>query len=88
MASGSNIRIRPLTVVLIGLGVACVIAAIVYFTTSAANLPSFFPGHQARVTRHHTKHGLALLGVAVVLWIAAWFTTSPGQPADGADSGH
>ena len=85
MASRSNIRIRPLTIALIAVGVVCVILAIVYFVTSAANLPSFFPGHQAGLTRHHTKHGLALIGVAVVLWIAAWFTTAPAKPASSSD---
>jgi hypothetical protein len=83
MASGSNLRIRPITVALVVVGVVCVVLAIVYFVTSAAKLPSFFPGHQAGVSRHHVKHGLALIGVAVVVWIAAWFTTAPGKPADG-----
>lgn len=87
MASRSSIRIRPLTVAVIAAGVVCMILAIVYFVTSAANLPSFFPGHQAGVTRHHTKHGLALIGVGVVLWIAAWFTTAPAKPAGASDGG-
>lgn len=46
--------------------------AVVYFTTSANNLPSVMPGHQAGVTRHHTKHGIAMLGLAVVSLVGAW----------------
>jgi len=87
MGSRPKIRVRPLTVALLAAGVVCVALAIVYFVTTASNLPSFFPGHQAGLTRHHTKHGLALIGVAVVLWIAAWFTTAPGKPATGGPTG-
>jgi amino acid permease len=46
--------------------------SIVYFTTSANNLPSFMPGHQAGSTRHHTKHGIAMLGLAAASLVGAW----------------
>jgi hypothetical protein len=48
----------------------------VYFTRTADALPSFLPGHEAGVTRHHTKHGIAMLGLAVLTWIGAWFSTA------------
>jgi amino acid permease len=73
----SGVRIRPLTVLLLVLVVLLVGVGIVYFTRTAADLPSFFPGHAARSTKHHVKHGIAVLGVAVVVLIAAWFTTAP-----------
>ncbi len=79
----SSIRFRPLTGVLIAVGIAFVILAIVYFTTSAADLPSFVPGHQANSSHHHTKHGLAMLGLAVLAWIGAWFSTAPARGASG-----
>lgn len=69
--------VRPATIGLIVLGLVFVALAVVYFTQSAANLPHFFPGHSAGVTRHHTKHGIALLVLAALAWIGAWFTTAP-----------
>jgi len=72
-----RVRLRPLTFVLIGLGLLLLGLAIYYFVTPAGSLPSFLPGHQAGSTHHHTKHGVAVLGLAVVCWIGAWFTTAP-----------
>jgi hypothetical protein len=77
----SGVRIRPLTVLLIVLAGVLVAIAIVYFTRTATDLPSFFPGHAARSTKHHVKHGIAVLAVAVVVLIAAWFTTAPTSRA-------
>ena len=76
VATTSGFKLRPLTIVLIVVAIALVVVAIVYFTTTATKLPSFFPGHQAGSTRHHTKHGIAVLGLAVLALIGAWFTTS------------
>jgi hypothetical protein len=63
------------TWLLIAVGVLCVIAAAVYLTKPASQLPSFFPGHDAAVHGKHFKHGLAMIGLAVVCGAAAWFTT-------------
>jgi len=81
VATERKIVMRPLTWVLIALAVVFVIAAVVYFTTTATHLPAFFPGHQSGSTKKHTKHGLVMLGLAVVALIGAWFTTAP---RDGA----
>ena len=83
MADRTGFRIRPLTAVLIVVAVALVAVAVVYFTTTATKLPSFFPGHQAGSTHHHTKHGIAVLGLAALALIGAWFTTSPGGGRTG-----
>jgi hypothetical protein len=56
-----------------------VVVAVVYFTTKAADLPSVMPGHQAGSARLHTKHGLALVGVAVLALIGVWFNSAPRQ---------
>jgi hypothetical protein len=77
----ASIRFRPLTGVLIVVGILFVVVAVIYFTTSAADLPSVLPGHKANSTRHHTKHGTAMLGLAVVAWIGAWFSTAPAREA-------
>ncbi len=63
------------TVGLTVLGLLLVAVAVVYLTQSAAHLPSLFPGHQAGQVKHHTKHGLAALTLALLSWVGAWFTT-------------
>ena len=77
MSTTPRIQMRPLTWLLIAVAVVFVVIAVVYLVTAANALPSFFPGHAAHVTKHHTKHGLAALAVAVVALIGAWFTTAP-----------
>ena len=52
------------------LGVVLLIVAAVYFVLPADQLPSFFPGHEAGVTRMHYKHGV-VSGVAGVVLLAA-----------------
>jgi hypothetical protein len=55
------------------LGVVLLVVAGVYFLLPADQLPSFFPGHEAGVTRMHTKHGI-IAGVAgLVLLAAGWW---------------
>jgi len=79
--------IRPLTIVLIVVAVACVGAGVVYLVTPAGQLPSFVPGHIAGSAHHHTTHALLMFGLAVLSLIGAWFTTNPssaGQQAPDA----
>ena len=52
------------------LGVVLLVVAAVYFLVPADQLPGFFPGHEAGVTRVHYKHGI-VLGVAGVVLLAA-----------------
>ena len=78
----SSIRFRPLTGVLVAVGIVLVVVAVVYFTVPASDLPSVVPGHQAHSNHHHVKHGIAMLGLAVVAWIGAWFSTAPDPPVD------
>lgn len=66
------------------LGVLLLVVAGVYFVQTAADLPSFFPGHaaatDAEAAHHHTKHGIAaaLLGIGCLIF--AWFQTGPSAP--------
>jgi hypothetical protein len=55
------------------LGVVLLIVAAVYFMMPADQLPSFFPGHEAGVTRMHTKHGIVAAVAGVVLLVAGWW---------------
>src|SRR5258707_5333589 len=63
------------------LGVVLLVVAAVYFLVPADQLPGFFPGHEARVTRVHYKHGI-VSGVAGVVLLAAgvWMGTRPDDP--------
>ena len=56
--------------VLTVLGVLLLVVAGLYFLIPADQLPSFFPGHEAGVTRLHTKHGI-VSGVAGLVLLAA-----------------
>jgi amino acid permease len=82
----SNSRNAPawVTWLLIVAGVACVAVAVVYFARPASQLPSFFPGHDAALSRHHTTHGIGMLVLAALCWVGAWFTT--GASTSRSDS--
>ena len=75
----SNFRIRPLTVALVLLATVLVVCGVVYFTTTAHDLPAFFPGHDAHSTTHHIKHGIAMIMLALLALGGAWFTTAPDR---------
>jgi hypothetical protein len=58
-------------------GILLIVVGVVYFASTAAGLPSFFPGHQAGSSHHHTKHGIAAVVVALGLFAFAWFASGP-----------
>jgi hypothetical protein len=74
-------RIRPLTIVLVVVAIIFVALGVYYFMTPAHSLPALMPGHEAHSTHHHTKHGIAMIGLAVLILIGAWFTTAPERQA-------
>ena len=79
MPKSSSVRNTPVIVpVLLGvLGVVLIVIAIFYFTKTAADLPSFFPGHEPTKTgihHHHTKHGILALVLGILALIGAWMT--------------
>ena len=71
----SSFRFTPLTGLLVLGAIVLVVIGVIYLTTAAGSLPSFFPGHLAGSAHKHTKHALAAFGVAVVALIVAWMTT-------------
>jgi amino acid permease len=77
----ANIKVRPLTIVLVAVAGVLVVVGVIYVTSTAANLPAFFPGHLAHSAHYHRKHGLAAFVLAAVVLIAAWFTTRPEASA-------
>jgi len=77
----SKVRIRPLTLLLLVVALVLVVIGVVYMTTTAANLPAFFPGHVAHSAAKHYKHASAAIILALVALAGAWFTTAPEPPA-------
>ena len=76
MPNGTARNASPIvTIALIILGLVFVAIGVIYLTKTAANLPSFLPGHQAGSAHHHTKHALVAFGLAVVSWLGAWLST-------------
>jgi hypothetical protein len=76
MASSSSTRnASPIvTAILIALGIVLAIVGVIYLIDTASHLPSFFPGHQAGSTHHHTKHALLAFGLALIAFIGAWMS--------------
>jgi len=69
------------TWLLVVVALLCVVAAVVYMTKPASQLPSFFPGYDAAVHGKHFKHGLGMIGLAVIAGAAAWYTTGHKKTA-------
>ena len=79
MPDSPRFVVRPLTIVLIVVAVACAGVGVMYLATPAGQLPSFVPGHLAGSAHHHTTHALLMFGLAVLSLIGAWFTTNPSS---------
>jgi amino acid permease len=75
----TKISFRPLTAVCLLAAVGFVVIGVAYFSQTAASLPSFFPGHQAGSAHHHVKHGIAMIGLAFLAVVGAWFSTAPAS---------
>jgi hypothetical protein len=59
------------------LGVVLIVIAIVYWVSTAGDLPSFFPGHSTGSGTHHVKHGIAAFLLGLACFVFAWFQTGP-----------
>jgi hypothetical protein len=69
------------TWLLILAAIVLVVIGIVYFVEPAKSLPSFFPGHDKALTRHHDKHGIAAIVVAVIALAVAWISSGTRKTA-------
>ena len=58
-------------------GILLLIVAFVYFTKTADQLPSFFPGHDVTLTTKHIKHGIGAFLLAIASFVLAWFQSGP-----------
>ena len=70
---------RSLIVPAVLIRVLRLVVAVVYFVSTASSLPSFFPGHQAGSSHHHTKHGIAALVLALGAFVFACFQSGPAR---------
>ena len=61
--------------------IAIVLAVVgfLYFTKTAADRPSFFPGHLAHSTHKYVKHGMVAITLAVAALVGTWLTTAPDR---------
>lgn len=79
MSTSSKLTFRATTAACLAVAVVCVVIGLVYFAKTADALPGFFPGHKSGSTRHHIKHGIAFIVLAVLALVGAWFTTAPDK---------
>jgi hypothetical protein len=68
---------RQLVIPAVILGIVLIVIAIVYWVSTANDLPSFFPGHQSGSSTHHAKHGIAAFVLGLACLVFAWFQTGP-----------
>jgi hypothetical protein len=71
-----NPRLIPLAIIA---GLILIAIGIVYFAEPAKSLPSFFPGHEAGSTHHHSKHGLLAVVLGIGCFVFAWFQSGPSS---------
>ena len=64
---------KALIVLAVIVGIALIIAGVVYFITPARFLPSFFPGYDRALMSHHYKHGIGSVILGIACFIFAWF---------------
>ncbi len=56
-------------------GVLLVVVSFVYFVLPAHSLPSFIPGYDPTLARHHFTHGIASLLLGLGAFAFAWFAS-------------
>ena len=68
-------------------GVVLIIIAAIYWIEPAKSLPfPNFLGHEAGVTTHHIKHGIAAFLLGIACFIFAWFRSGPKRVGLDADT--
>ena len=79
---------RALIIPAVVIGAALIVVAVVYFVSTAHDLPSFFPGHVSAASKeaahHHAKHGIAALVLGLACFVFAWFQTGPAREPSAA----
>jgi hypothetical protein len=74
-------RISPIGWLLIALGLVSVVIGVIYLTTTAANLPSFIPGHVAHAdSGKYKKRAVASIAVALAAFAGVYYTDLRRSP--------
>lgn len=61
-------------------GILFIVAGVIYFSTPAHSLPTFFPGYDPALSKIHRTHGIGALGLGILSFVFAWFQTSKKSP--------
>jgi hypothetical protein len=64
--------------ILLIVGIAAVVAGVLYLTQPAHSLPTFFPGYAAHVVSKHAERGYAGIALGAVLVIVAFVVALTG----------
>jgi hypothetical protein len=78
MASGRTKKIKPLAIILVVIAIVLVIGGIIYLTVPANDLPGFMPGkpnYTVDSDRTYSKRGIALLILAAISLVGAWYAS-------------
>lgn len=64
---------KRLVLLSVVIGIFLVLIAGIYFLEPAKSLPVFFPGHDGMLSKHHYRHGIGALALALGCFAFAWF---------------
>jgi hypothetical protein len=68
------------------LGILLLVVAGIYFIEPAKSLPSFFPGHDPEIAKHHTKHAIGAVCLALAAFAFAWFQSGKKKEKHESES--
>jgi hypothetical protein len=75
----AKIKIRSVTILLLVVAALFAVVGVIYVADTAAHLPTFFPGHDVHLVRHHYTHSAAAFMLALAAVGGAWLTTAPDR---------
>jgi len=70
---------KPLVILSIIAGLLLLVLAFVYLSHPANALPTFLPGYDPTLAKHHFKHGIAAALLGLAAFAFAWFQTGKSK---------
>lgn len=64
---------KLLVLIAVIVGVLLLVVSVIYFMEPAKSLPTFFPGYDKTLIRHHTTHAIGTFILGIGAFIFAWF---------------
>jgi hypothetical protein len=77
---------KPLSIVLVLLGILLIAVAVYYWVTPAGSLQTWIPGYESGSDHHHFKHGLAAMILGLGAFVLAWFNSGKKESAHQSTS--